>query len=183
MIILLFCFHCQTPAHVVTTPVDVIRPFQNVPVFFQLSHFSEPQWSFYCNLLWGGGILRPLQNVTFGVENTSSFGKVHSAFSLVSFFFFCAMTCRNPVVCWEPMCYRSVLSVSCYLWSRVQNILCLKRSVQSIFCLCVFVVRVCEFFYFFLFPVNFEPLISALWLSVPSPSSTLLLSVFYFFNL
>lgn len=100
---------------------------------FSVRTLWEPQLSFYCNL-WRG-ICAVFKNVTFGVENTWAVS--------VKFILpllpppapvFCAMTCRNPVSRWEPMCYGSVLSVSCCLWSRVQSVFCVLRwSVQSIF--------------------------------------------------
>lgn len=83
---------------------------------------------------------------------------------------FCAMTCRNPLSCWEPMCYGSVLSVSCFLWSR-GGLCSLFFPLFLPVIVCMWGVSVIFIFSSVCFP--------ALWI----PSSTLSLSVFYFFNL
>lgn len=77
------------------------------------------------------GILFAKRDIQCG-ELTSSFGKVHSASPVCLFVFFCAMTCRNPVSCWEPMCYGSVLGFMLFVVKSSKHFLRLRWSVQSV---------------------------------------------------
>lgn len=138
-------------------------------LFFPSVHTSKNLQSFYCNL-WHGNppaIFKMWRSVSRTQTLSVKFILPHPLHTLV----FCAMTCRNPVSCWEPMYYGSVLSVLCYLWSIVKSIFVFEMVCAVYFfllphvivCVCL---RMCENFFCVLFP-----------------SSTLSLSVFYFFNL
>lgn len=117
-------------------------------------------------VICGKEILRPFSKCDVGCrEHMSSFGKVHSASSsppTPTRPVFCAMTCRNPVSRWEPMCYGSVISVSCYLWSRVQSIFVFEMVCAVYFFFSSSPVIVCA-----RWGVSVIFISPALWLSFP----------------
>lgn len=144
----------------------------NVPLFSFVPTFENLRSGFYiiffyCKLAQKSLFFFKMWRLSF--KNTRALS-VKFILPLFPLPVFCAMTCRNPLSCWEPMCYGSVLSVSCFLWSR--------GGLCSLFFSLFLPVIVCMWGVSVIFIFS-SVCFSALWI----PSSTLSLSVFYFFNL